>query len=101
MPAAWVWAAEWEGAGREPSYLLRGTRLVQFEGWAEGSAVALTQDERTELETSIAEHETRQVEEEARRQRELERARELAETEKQRAEEQSRTAGACGDGRCF
>ena len=35
-------AGEWEAVGREPSYLLQGARLAQFEGWAAGSQVALT-----------------------------------------------------------
>jgi WD40 repeat protein len=55
--------AEWKGAGREPSYLLRGARLAQFEGWAEGSAVALTGDERAYLAASVAEREAGQARE--------------------------------------
>jgi hypothetical protein len=49
--------AEWNGAKREPSYLLRGTRLTQFEDWAAESVVALTQDQRAYLEVSQAERE--------------------------------------------
>ena len=63
-------AAEWEGARREPSYLLRGARLAQFEGWAEGSAVALTQDEQAYLDASLEDRRDREAEEEARQQRE-------------------------------
>jgi WD40 repeat protein/DNA-binding XRE family transcriptional regulator len=84
--------AEWEGAGRETSYLLRGARLAQFEGWAEGSGVALTVDERAYLAASVAEREAREAEEAVRQQRELETAQKLAETERQRAEEQTRFA---------
>jgi len=62
--------AEWEGAGREPSYLLRGARLAQFEGWAEGSAVALTQDERAYLDACLEERRQREAAETARQERE-------------------------------
>ncbi|MBN1813282.1 MAG: protein kinase [Anaerolineae bacterium] len=55
--------AEWDAAGREPSYLLRGTRLVQFEEWEAESVVALTQDERAYLEASQAERKVRQARE--------------------------------------
>jgi WD40 repeat protein/DNA-binding SARP family transcriptional activator len=63
-------ADEWERSGREPSYLLRGTRLAQFEGWADGTAVALTLDERAYLDTCLDERVQRQVAEQARRDRE-------------------------------
>jgi WD40 repeat protein/DNA-binding SARP family transcriptional activator len=63
-------AAEWEGAGRDPSYLLRGARLDQFEGWAAGSAVALTQDERTYLDACLEGRRQREAAETARQERE-------------------------------
>jgi WD40 repeat protein/serine/threonine protein kinase/two-component SAPR family response regulator len=85
-------AEEWKAAHQEPSFLLRGTRLAGFEGWAESSAVALTQDEYAYLEASIAYRQEREAEAAIRQQRELETARKLAETEKSRAEEQSRAA---------
>jgi WD40 repeat protein/transcriptional regulator with XRE-family HTH domain len=85
-------AAEWEGAGREPSYLLRGARLAQFEGWAEGSAVALTGAERAFLEASVAAREEREAEEKERQRHELEQAQKLAQTEKARAEEEKARA---------
>lgn len=92
-------AKEWAESGRDESYLLRGSRLDHFAGWATDSTVALTEDERTFLEASISDHEAHQAEEEARRQRELETARKLAETEqakakaeRQRAEEQAQAA---------
>jgi hypothetical protein len=78
-------AGEWVQAERDPGYLLGGTRLAQFEGWASGSDVALTRDERAYLEASVVQREARQAEEEARRQRELE-------TERRRAKEQARSA---------
>jgi WD40 repeat protein len=56
------WAtAEWLRAGRDDSFLLRGSRLAQFESWAEGTQLTLTEDERTYLDTSLE----RQAEKEA------------------------------------
>jgi DNA-binding SARP family transcriptional activator len=70
--------AEWLEAGRDPSYLLRGARLAQFEGWAEGTPLALTADERAYLQASVADRVAREAEEAARQRRELETARALA-----------------------
>ena len=86
-------ASEWLNAEREASFLLRGTRLGQFEGWAAETMLALAQDERAFLGASLAERQAREAEEAARRRHELETARKLAETEKHRAEEQTRAAG--------
>ncbi|MBN1813285.1 MAG: hypothetical protein JXA14_15725 [Anaerolineae bacterium] len=63
-------AAEWNAAGREPSYLLRGARLAQFDDWVEGSAVALTQDERAYLDACLLERRQRKAAEAARQERE-------------------------------
>jgi hypothetical protein len=63
-------AGEWEGAGRERSYLLRGARLTQFDGWAEGSAVALTPDELVYLDASLEERQQRRAAAKARQERE-------------------------------
>ena len=82
-------AQEWEGAKRDPSFLLTGARLEQFEGWATGTSVALTNAEQEFLSAGIAERDRRESEERARQQRELENAQKLAETERQRAEEQA------------
>jgi WD40 repeat protein len=79
---------EWLRGGRDPSFLLSGTRLAQFEAWAGESAVALTLDERAYLDTSLQERQRQNDEETARQQRELEAARKLADIERQRAEEQ-------------
>jgi len=76
-------AAEWDQAGRESSFLLRGSRLGQFEGWATGSSLPLTPTEKAYLQASLAERAMRQ-------QRELIAAQRLAEAERQRAEEQAR-----------
>ncbi|MGH3054030.1 MAG: hypothetical protein ACRDL7_03515, partial [Gaiellaceae bacterium] len=50
-------AREWEDAGREPSYLLRGSNLAQFELLAGESTIALTQLEREFVEASTAANE--------------------------------------------
>ncbi len=53
-------ATEWEGSGKEPSYLLGGGRLEQFETLAASSDLALSGDERDLIETSrIADDEQR------------------------------------------
>ncbi|MDX1614070.1 MAG: protein kinase [Candidatus Promineifilaceae bacterium] len=85
-------AAEWQEAGRDSGFLLHGSRLDQFAGWAEASDLVLTADEPAFLEASLEERKTRQAEEEARRQRELEKAQRLAETEAVRADEQAEAA---------
>jgi WD40 repeat protein/DNA-binding SARP family transcriptional activator len=77
--------AEWLDARRDPSYLLRGARLAQFEGWAQGTPLALTADERAYLQASLAGRQARAAAEAARQRRELETARALA-------EEQARSA---------
>ena len=80
-------AVEWMNSGQEPSFLLTGARLAQFQGWAVTSKINITFQEQAFLSSSIAEHERRAVEEVERSRRELEAARKLAETEKARAEE--------------
>ncbi len=59
---------EWETGDRDASYLLRGSRLEQFEGWAAGSAVRLTSQQQEFLDTSVAarhEEEQREAERQA------------------------------------
>jgi WD40 repeat protein/serine/threonine protein kinase/DNA-binding XRE family transcriptional regulator len=85
-------ASEWENARRDPGYLLAGPRLAQFEGWAAGTDLALTRDEQTYLDTSLAQRQAEADAEAERQRRELEAARKLAESETQRAEEQTRSA---------
>ena len=82
-------AGEWTAAGQEPGFLLQGARLSHFEGWAAGSRVALTGDERVFLAESVAARQAREAEEAARRRRELEAAQALAEEQRRRAEEQA------------
>lgn len=85
-------ARQWQASQQDESYLLRGSRLTEFEAWWEAAAVALTPDERVFLESSIAARDQRHAEEEKRRQRELETARKLAAEQTRRAEEQTRAA---------
>jgi WD40 repeat protein len=84
--------SEWAAAGRDESFLLTGTKLAQYEGWTENSAVALTQQEFDFLTAGRAARDRREAEEELRQQRELESARKLAETEASRAELQAQSA---------
>ncbi|MCO5192392.1 MAG: protein kinase [Anaerolineae bacterium] len=86
-----VAAAEWRQADQDDGYLLRGSRLEQFEGWSESAMVALTADERTFLAASGEARRRRQAAEEARRQSEIETAQQLAEEQLRRAEIQSRS----------
>ncbi len=83
--------ADWLAAGEGDGYLLRGSRLDQFEGWTDSAGISLTGDERAFLDASVIARQRRRHEDEARRQRELATARQLAETERQRAEEQARS----------
>ena len=72
-------AAEWLEGGEDPSFLLRGARLAQFEEWSKNSGVALTQDERRYLEAGLAQRSAEQQAEAERQQREarLKRTRQL------------------------
>jgi serine/threonine protein kinase len=63
-------ALEWQGIDRDPGYLLRGSRLDQFEAWATTTDIALTQVEGEYLEASLAERRLREAEEEERQARE-------------------------------
>lgn len=47
-------ASEWDKADRDPSFLLSGNKLRQFEEWALATRVALTQEEQNYYEASIA-----------------------------------------------
>ena len=84
--------SEWMDAHRDASFLLSGTKLAQYEGWTESSAIALTQHEHDYLKASLSARDQREVEEAERLQRELETVRKLAETESSRAELQTRSA---------
>jgi hypothetical protein len=54
-------SAEWTAAQRDPSFLLRGTRLDRFEEWAAHSTLALTQEERAYVEASLADRVARKA----------------------------------------
>jgi len=58
---------EWQEAKQDPSYLLTGSRLTQFEAWAGQTSIALTPDDRAFMQASIAERQ-RQFELERQRQ---------------------------------
>lgn len=45
---------EWETAGRDPGYLLAGSRLDDYQGWASATDLHLTHDELRFLEQSAA-----------------------------------------------
>jgi WD40 repeat protein/class 3 adenylate cyclase len=68
-------AREWTEAGRDPSFLLAGSRLEQAEAWEAGSGIAVTPEEREYLDASRAERDRRRADEQAREdhERELER----------------------------
>jgi len=83
---------EWQESSQDESYLLRGSRLAQFENWAQETAVALTAGEHAFLQSSITAREEKISAEEERRQRELETAQRLVETERLRADEQAESA---------
>ena len=84
--------AEWEAAGRNDSFLLRGARLTQVEAWQSETTMALSQSELAFLAASSAARQQRETQEAARLQRELETAQQLAESERRRATEQEQAA---------
>ena len=63
-------ATEWEESERDPSFLLRGEHLAQFDSWSEESGLAVTKLERAYLQTSIHEQEAEQGAEAVRREHE-------------------------------
>ncbi len=63
-------AEEWEAAGKEPSYLMQGTRLQQFQEWSESTTLQLNRTELDFLAASLAGREERRALERARQARE-------------------------------
>jgi WD40 repeat protein/serine/threonine protein kinase len=63
---------EWIAVERDPSFLARGSRLVQFESWADNANLAITEDERVYLDASIHERNSAEETEQARQRQELE-----------------------------
>jgi WD40 repeat protein/class 3 adenylate cyclase/DNA-binding SARP family transcriptional activator len=64
-------ATGWVDAGRDPSFLLRGGQLAQFESWGAHTIVAPTAEERSYLDASLEDRDAAQVAEEARAAREV------------------------------
>jgi WD40 repeat protein/DNA-binding SARP family transcriptional activator len=63
-------ASEWQSSSREPSFLLAGSRLDQFEAWGSGTSLALGLGERGYLTASITGREEERAKEQIRRDRE-------------------------------
>ena len=63
-------AEEWEAAGKEPSYLMQGTRLQQFQEWSETTTLQLNIIEKDFLKASLEAREERRAIERARQERE-------------------------------
>jgi WD40 repeat protein/DNA-binding SARP family transcriptional activator len=63
-------AAEWVASRRDPSYLLRGSRLAQLQAWAPSSRLVLSEEERAYLEASSVARQAEEAEERQRLQRE-------------------------------
>jgi len=83
-------AGEWEQHHRDPSYLYRGSRLIQAEEWVETHASEFNELEWAFIDASRDAARAIEAEEEAVRQRELAQAQALATAEHQRAELQAR-----------
>ena len=66
-----VAAIEWEEAGRDPSFVLRGDRLARIEAWADSTALALTTGERGFLDAGLQQRATERSEEADRHAREV------------------------------
>jgi len=62
---------DWIVSERDPSFLARGSRLTQFELWAEQSDLAISEDEKTYLNASIHERESAEEEERERQRQKL------------------------------
>ena len=78
-------AQEWLQAEEDPSYLLRGTRLEQFESWAATTTLALTPREREFLNASSSQKKREDTLEYERQEHELTLARETAASQRRAA----------------
>ncbi len=63
-------AAEWHDAGRDPSFLLRGSRLERLQAWRAGTSLSLTPPERAFLEAAAAERDRLRADDASRAERE-------------------------------
>jgi WD40 repeat protein len=61
---------DWVRSGREPSYLLSGSRLASFETWASSTSLAVARAEREYLWASVERRDVERSSDEARRDRE-------------------------------
>ena len=57
---------EWELSGRDPEYLLTGSRLAEFEAWQDESSLGLTTGEREFLDAGLQRRQTEAAAEEIR-----------------------------------
>jgi WD40 repeat protein len=64
-------ASEWFHAERDDSFLLRGSRLEQFQTWAADTTLALSPKERDYLDASLTERERQTIAEQKRQIREV------------------------------
>jgi WD40 repeat protein/DNA-binding SARP family transcriptional activator/class 3 adenylate cyclase len=63
-------AAEWRGSSGDRSFLVRGGRLEQLEGWAAATDLAIGRQERAYLKASVDQRDREREEEQRRRDRE-------------------------------
>jgi len=73
-------ANEWQTAKRDPSFLLRGSRLTQFDEWTKTTDLALTAFENEYLQTSLQERKAQEAAEQERQAREKNLERRAAQT---------------------
>jgi WD40 repeat protein len=64
-------AREWQASRQDASFLLRGTRLEQYAGWADETTIALTEHELVYLDASLEGKRVRDADEAERQEREL------------------------------
>lgn len=64
-------AHDWLDSGRDPSYLLRGSRLDDIEAWASDPGVTLTSDENAFISASVVQRDEERIASRRRRQRTL------------------------------
>jgi WD40 repeat protein/serine/threonine protein kinase/two-component SAPR family response regulator len=85
-------ATEWDDNQRDNSFLLHGTRLLQFAAWQQQDTLPLLPIETAFLQASLAARAEHEATEAARQQRELQAVQQLAAAEAQRAKEQKQAA---------
>jgi WD40 repeat protein/serine/threonine protein kinase len=78
-------ASEWRGSGKDNSFLLSGSRLVQYEEWVKQTDLALTPGEREYFDISVRERDKQAAAEQARQERERALEKEAAENARRAA----------------